>query len=68
MTDNADQAAELVQLARERNLILQVGHVERFNPVLKYLESVAPQPRFIESHRLSPYPARSTATLPARKP
>ena len=60
MTDNAEEAAYLVRLAQERGLILQVGHVERFNPVLKYLESVAPEPRFIEAHRLSPYPARST--------
>lgn len=60
MTDNTEQAAELVRLAQDRRLILQVGHVERFNPVLKYLESVAPEPRFIEAHRLSPYPARST--------
>lgn len=60
MTDNSAQAAELVQLAHEKNCLLQVGHVERFNPVFKYLESVATQPRFIETHRLSPYPARST--------
>ncbi len=60
MTDNAAEAAELVQLAQKNRCILQVGHVERFNPVLKYLESVATEPRFIESHRLSPYPARST--------
>jgi predicted dehydrogenase len=60
MTDNATHAAELVQLARERNVVLQVGHVERFNPVLKYLEQVATDPRFIETHRLSPYPKRST--------
>lgn len=60
MTDNIEQAGELVRIAQEKNLILQVGHVERFNPVLKYLESVAPHPRFIEAHRLSPYPARST--------
>ena len=39
---------------------MQVGHVERFNPVFNYLESVATEPRFIETHRLSPYPARST--------
>jgi predicted dehydrogenase len=50
----------LVQHAGEKNLVLQVGHVERFNPVLHYLEEVATDPRFIESHRLSPYPARST--------
>ncbi len=60
MTDNVAEAGELVQLAQERSLVLQVGHVERFNPVLKYLESVAPEPRFIEAHRLSPFPARST--------
>jgi predicted dehydrogenase len=60
MTDRADQAAELVQLAQRHNAVLQVGHVERFNPVFTYLESVATEPRFIETHRLSPYPARST--------
>jgi predicted dehydrogenase len=60
MTDSATQAAELVQLAQQNNCLLQVGHVERFNPVFKYLESVATEPRFIETHRLSPYPSRST--------
>lgn len=60
MTDDSVQAAELVQLAQQQDCILQVGHVERFNPVFKYLESAAPEPRFIECHRLSPYPARST--------
>ncbi len=60
MTDNAAQAAELVELAQSRQGVLQVGHVERFNPVFNYLESVATQPRFIEAHRLSPFPARST--------
>ena len=60
MTDNTAQAAELVQLAQQHRCVLQVGHVERFNPVFKYLESVATEPRFIETHRLSPYPARST--------
>ena len=59
MTDDAAQAAELVQLAQQKNCLLQVGHVERFNPVFKYLETAAPEPRFIETHRLSPYPARS---------
>ena len=60
MTDNAAQAAELVQLAQKHHCVLQVGHVERFNPVFKYLEGIATEPRFIETHRLSPYPARST--------
>ncbi|HEY3915937.1 MAG TPA: Gfo/Idh/MocA family oxidoreductase [Verrucomicrobiae bacterium] len=60
MTDNAAQASELVRLAQEKRVILQVGHVERFNPVMAYLEQVAGDPRFIETHRLSPYPNRST--------
>lgn len=60
MTDNVAEAAELVQLARDRGCILQVGHVERFNPVFNYLQEVASEPRFIEAHRLSPFPARST--------
>ena len=60
MTDHAGRAGELVQLAQRRGAVLQVGHVERFNPVFKYLERVALEPRFIETHRLSPYPARST--------
>ena len=60
MTANADEAGELVRLAQAKAVVLQVGHVERFNPVFAYLESVAQEPRFVECHRLSPYPARST--------
>jgi predicted dehydrogenase len=60
MTDDSAQAAELIQIAQQKNCVLQVGHVERFNPVFNYLETAAPEPRFIETHRLSPYPARST--------
>jgi predicted dehydrogenase len=60
MTDDAEQAGELIQIAQQNNCVLQVGHVERFNPVFNYLQTVATQPRFIETHRLSPYPARST--------
>ena len=60
MTDNAAQAASLVRLAQEQGCLLMVGHVERFNPVFQYVQMVATDPRFIETHRLSPYPARST--------
>jgi predicted dehydrogenase len=60
MTDDAAKAGELVAMARQRGCVLQVGHVERFNPVFTYLESVATEPKFIEVHRLSPYPQRST--------
>ncbi len=60
MTDDSEQAAELIKLSQQHRCVLQVGHVERFNPVFKYLETVATEPKFIEVHRLSPYPARST--------
>ncbi len=60
MTDNASAASELVRIAHAHGGMLMVGHVERFNPVFQYLQSVATDPRFIETHRLSPYPARST--------
>ena len=60
MTDSSEQAAELIQIAQQKNLVLQVGHVERFNPVFTFLQTVATEPKFIECHRLSPFPARST--------
>lgn len=59
MTNTGEEAARLVELAQERDCILQVGHVERFNPVFDFLQREAGQPKFIEAHRLSPYPARS---------
>jgi len=60
IADNAAHASELAELAAARGLVLQVGHVERFNPVLSALEKRLTNPRFIEAHRLSPYPNRST--------
>lgn len=60
ITENPQHATELAELASQNELVLQVGHVERFNPVLSALESRLTHPRFIEAHRLSPYPNRST--------
>jgi predicted dehydrogenase len=60
IADNTAHASELAELAAGRGLVLQVGHVERFNPVLGALEKRLTNPRFIEAHRLSPYPNRST--------
>src|SRR5213596_2041931 len=60
INENTGDARELAQLAGEKRLVLQVGHVERFNPVLSALEQRLTHPRFIEAHRLSPYPNRST--------
>jgi len=50
------EAETMVTAARGKKLILQVGHLERFNPVMKFLESILMHPRFIEAHRLTPYP------------
>lgn len=60
ITETIPQAKHLAQLATERDVILQVGHVERFNPVLDELERRLTKPKFIEAHRLSSYPNRST--------
>lgn len=59
ITDNSAQAGELIELAKRNHCVLQVGHVERFNPVYKYIAGIATDPRYIECERLSPYPARS---------
>ena len=60
ITENTAEAHELARLAAHQRVVLQVGHVERFNPVLSALEERLTHPRFIEAHRLSPYPNRST--------
>src|ERR1041385_5275617 len=60
ITDNTAHAAQLVELATRSGLILQVGHIERFNPVLGAFETHLTHPRFIEARRLSPYSERST--------
>ncbi len=60
ITETTLQARELSELAHARGCTLQVGHIERFNPAFGALETLLTRPRFIESHRLSPYPNRST--------
>jgi len=54
------EARELAALAAAKGCVLQVGHVERFNPVLHALEAQLKNPRFLEVTRLSPFPNRST--------
>ncbi|MEQ8766627.1 MAG: Gfo/Idh/MocA family oxidoreductase [Planctomycetota bacterium] len=54
-----EEARALCDLADERGVILQVGHIERFNPVIQAIRDFDIQPRFIESHRLAPYTFRS---------
>ncbi len=54
------EAHELVELARKRGCVLQVGHVERFNPVVRAVRPSIGKPGFIECHRLSPFGERGT--------
>lgn len=56
---SVEDARVLVETARKYGRILQVGHIERFNPVLRQLEQRLTRPKFIEAHRLSPFPNRS---------
>jgi len=50
------EAEEMVHVAEKKGLILQVGHVERFNPIMNFLESRLTEPKFIEVTRMAPYP------------
>jgi predicted dehydrogenase len=54
------EADELIELAQKKNLVLQVGFVERFNPAIMALGKVIGKPMFIESHRLHPFFERGT--------
>ena len=56
---NLEDARKLVTIAEEEDRVLAVGHIERFNPVMKALEKQVGYPRFIEAQRLSPFPKRS---------
>lgn len=59
ITVTVAEADELIAIAAEKNLILQVGHLERFNPAIRGLENLEEKPLFIESHRLSPFNPRA---------
>jgi len=59
ISDSVDDARAMIALAAEKGCVLQVGHIERFNPVMSQLESRLNSPKFIECHRLSPFPQRS---------
>ena len=60
MTETLEEAEELIRISESRNLVLQVGHLERFNPAVVALKDVIEKPMFIESHRLSVYKDRGT--------
>jgi len=60
MTNTVDEALSLVSLAKKHELILQVGHIERFNPTINKLKELVDNPHYIEIERLAPFQARGT--------
>ncbi len=59
ITETVEQAEQLVEEARTSGLILQVGHLERFNPAVEAVETMIREPRFIEVQRLGSFSSRS---------
>ena len=60
MTSTLDQAEELINIAQSRKRIMQIGHLERFNPAVIALEDIVHNPLFIEAHRVAIFKNRST--------
>ncbi|MFH1784231.1 MAG: Gfo/Idh/MocA family oxidoreductase [bacterium] len=60
ITPSLEQAKGLLDIARSRKLILQVGHIERFNPAVTEAQKYIENPRFIEANRLGPYSPRTS--------
>ncbi len=60
LTATVQEGRELVALAAARGRILQVGHLERFNPALRSVRDLLERPRFVECHRLAPFVERGT--------
>lgn len=55
-----EEADEIIDLAKHNNCVLQVGHIERFNPAMSGVGDFKINPLFIESHRISPFNPRGT--------
>lgn len=60
MTENYIQAQELEKIVKEKNIIFQVGHVERFNGAVQELHHIIENPYLIEARRLAPFTPRIT--------
>ncbi len=60
IAQNVNEADEIVRLSKEKKVIGQVGHVERFNPAFNSIKKIIENPMFIESHRLSEFNPRGT--------
>lgn len=60
LTANLDEAVDLLTLAQRNYALLQVGHIERFNPAFEELQRRPLQPKFVTCQRVGPYSGRST--------
>jgi predicted dehydrogenase len=58
VTETVTEAEQLIALAEARGLVLQVGHLERFNPVVQTLKSYLDDPTWVETYRLTPFRGR----------
>ena len=64
IASSTEEAEELVALAQQHHVILQVGHVERFNPVLSAVNTAGHKPLYVEALRIAPYPPPRFGLLP----
>ncbi len=60
ITETVEEAEELIKLSKEKNCIIQVGHLERYNPAILSASELITEPLFIESERMSPFLGRAT--------
>ena len=56
IASSIEEAEKMVEAAKKNNVVFGVGHVERFNPAMDFLEKYHATTRFIEAHRLAKYP------------
>ncbi len=60
IASSLEEGEELIELADREGRVLQVGHLERFNPAMLMMKKRIHRPRFIEVHRMGPFPGRAT--------
>jgi predicted dehydrogenase len=60
ITETIEQADELIDIAARKNVVLQVGHIERFNPAVTAVKSLLAMPRYITADRAAPFTLRCT--------
>ena len=58
--ESIEEATEILAAAKRGNALVQVGHIEHFNPVMSYLEEVVNRPKYITAERLAPFQPRGT--------